>query len=232
MSASGSPSKACTRCESVKPLTEFYRCAKAADGRTWECGECARAQRRRHGQANRAAETASRLKWREANRDKDAASMRSWRAANAERVRESTRRWEIENRDRLAAAKRAWYEANREDVLARHRSNVDGRRASGGRYREAHRDVLAERQRQRRVDNLGLKVQDVDLAALWTGVCGICRDILDLDLAWPDPRSKSVDHLVPLARGGTHEQSNLQWAHLSCNVRKGARMPDDVGGGE
>ena len=33
-------------------------------------------------------------------------------------------------------------------------------------------------------------------------------------------------HIIPLALGGTHEAANLQWAHLICNIRKGARMPD------
>lgn len=37
--------------------------------------------------------------------------------------------------------------------------------------------------------------------------------------------SKSLDHIVPLAKGGTHEQSNLQWTHLVENLQKGASVP-------
>ena len=32
-----------------------------------------------------------------------------------------------------------------------------------------------------------------------------------------------VDHITPLARGGTDEDSNLRAAHAACNQRKGAR---------
>lgn len=46
---------------------------------------------------------------------------------------------------------------------------------------------------------------------------------MDKQLKWPNPMSKSVDHTVPISRGGTHEQTNLTWAHLVCNMRKGAR---------
>ena len=62
--------------------------------------------------------------------------------------------------------------------------------------------------------------------SLWTGACGICSRPMDRDLRHPDPFSKSIDHIIPLALGGTHEAANLQWAHLICNIRKGARMPD------
>lgn len=48
-------------------------------------------------------------------------------------------------------------------------------------------------------------------------------------VAWPDPLSKSVDHIVPLSRGGTDTALNKRAAHLVCNVRRNNRMhPDDV----
>ena len=57
--------------------------------------------------------------------------------------------------------------------------------------------------------------------------CHICGDRVDMALTFPDPMSHSLDHVVPLSRGGTHEPANASLAHLGCNVRKGNR-----GGGE
>ncbi len=54
--------------------------------------------------------------------------------------------------------------------------------------------------------------------------CGLCGEVVDPDLAYPDPMSKSLDHVLPLSRGGAHVESNVQLAHLSCNIRKGARV--------
>ena len=38
------------------------------------------------------------------------------------------------------------------------------------------------------------------------------------------PRTASLDHIVPMRRGGPHVESNCQCACLQCNVRKHARM--------
>lgn len=38
------------------------------------------------------------------------------------------------------------------------------------------------------------------------------------------PRTASLDHIVPMRRGGPHEEANCQCACLECNVRKNARM--------
>lgn len=37
----------------------------------------------------------------------------------------------------------------------------------------------------------------------------------------------TLDHLIPLAKGGTHAPENLRVAHLSCNFSKGARAAND-----
>jgi 5-methylcytosine-specific restriction endonuclease McrA len=55
------------------------------------------------------------------------------------------------------------------------------------------------------------------------GTCGICGDVVDPDLKWPDPMSPSRDHIVPLVAGGPNSMDNIQLAHLRCNLRKGHR---------
>lgn len=55
-------------------------------------------------------------------------------------------------------------------------------------------------------------------------ICGICGRPIDRELAWPDPGSVSLDHVLPLAAGGEHSRANTQAAHWICNVRKGARI--------
>lgn len=54
-------------------------------------------------------------------------------------------------------------------------------------------------------------------------LCGICTEPVARSLVWPDPMSVSLDHVIPLSRGGAHVLDNVQCAHLSCNVRKGNR---------
>lgn len=55
-------------------------------------------------------------------------------------------------------------------------------------------------------------------------MCGICGLQVDPAVKWPDPRSPSLDHIIPLSRGGHHVESNTQLACLECNVAKGDRL--------
>ena len=52
--------------------------------------------------------------------------------------------------------------------------------------------------------------------------CGICGKPVDPELEFPHPYSASLDHIQPLAAGGTHAYANVQLAHLICNSYKGA----------
>ena len=53
--------------------------------------------------------------------------------------------------------------------------------------------------------------------------CHICGESIDYTIPWPDPRSFVVDHVKPLARGGTDTFSNTAPAHATCNSTKRAR---------
>ena len=57
-------------------------------------------------------------------------------------------------------------------------------------------------------------------------ICKICKKPVEKDLSFPNPKRASLDHIIPLSRGGTHESGNVQLAHLSCNTSKGNRVGD------
>lgn len=59
-------------------------------------------------------------------------------------------------------------------------------------------------------------------------ICGLCTEPVDRELRYPDPMSPSLDHVVPLARGGHHVLENVQLAHLICNVKKQARVAEEA----
>lgn len=52
----------------------------------------------------------------------------------------------------------------------------------------------------------------------WT--CHICGDPVDRSAPFPDLAAPVLDHVVPLARGGTHDEGNLKTAHFYCNSVK------------
>lgn len=59
-------------------------------------------------------------------------------------------------------------------------------------------------------------------------VCGICSESVDRSLKYPDPKSASLDHIIPLSKGGGHTMGNVQLAHLGCNCRKHDKLPGEL----
>lgn len=55
-------------------------------------------------------------------------------------------------------------------------------------------------------------------------LCYLCGEAVSSFLAYPDPGSASLDHVIPLAAGGKHTRANTACTHLGCNVRKHAKI--------
>lgn len=55
-------------------------------------------------------------------------------------------------------------------------------------------------------------------------VCHICGGACDPTVSWPTLLAATLDHLIPLSRGGQHTRDNVKCAHYSCNSRRGARI--------
>lgn len=54
-------------------------------------------------------------------------------------------------------------------------------------------------------------------------ICGLCGEVVDLSVKWPATGAATVDHILPLSRGGDDTLSNVQLAHALCNLRKSNR---------
>jgi len=55
--------------------------------------------------------------------------------------------------------------------------------------------------------------------------CAICGLPIDFDLKHPHPMSVSVDHIIPLSKGGSvSDADNLQLVHFMCNVKKSDQL--------
>lgn len=150
----------------------------------------------------------ARYRDREDRREEARKRTAEWRASNPERARQADRaNYERFRTERIAAA-RAYREANREKT-----------RAAARAYAQAHPDVVWRSDANRRAREKAAFVEAVDRAVLYErdgGVCGICRRPVSR------PES-SVDHIIPLSKGGEHSYANTRIAHLRCNIARGNR---------
>ena len=56
-------------------------------------------------------------------------------------------------------------------------------------------------------------------------VCGICGRAVNFDKKFPDPWSATLDHIIPISKGGDPASiENLQLAHLQCNRVKSSKL--------
>lgn len=64
-------------------------------------------------------------------------------------------------------------------------------------------------------------------------ICGICGKPVDKSLKFPDRMCATVDHIIPVDRGGAKSDiDNLQIAHFCCNRQKSNKlMLEDKRGG-
>lgn len=84
-------------------------------------------------------------------------------------------------------------------------------------YDQDPAEVLKAPKRRRAERMQKARREPVDREAIFerdNWVCGICGKPVDRADA-------SLDHIVPLSLGGTHEPGNLRLAHLLCNSRRG-----------
>ena len=66
-------------------------------------------------------------------------------------------------------------------------------------------------------------------------VCGICGKPVDFSLKYPHPLSPSIDHIIPVAKGGhPSDIDNLQLSHWTCNRQKSDKLIEkrDISGGD
>lgn len=86
-----------------------------------------------------------------------------------------------------------------------------------------YRDLKREAHHRRRAlarNAYRAPVNRHEVFALAGHECMLCGTPMEMDKSVPHPLAPTIDHIVPLARGGTHEPANVQAAHFLCNATK------------
>lgn len=147
-----------------------------------------------------------------ANPGKVLARTKAWARENAERKRAHSQKWRDANPQK-------WRDSNRKSKQANQQKYTDAQRADYAANPEKYRVV--ERRRRAQAKGSGGTHTAADLKEILSAQghrCGYCR--ADLKRT-----TKHVDHIVPLARGGSNDRSNLQYLCAPCNQAKSAKDP-------
>jgi 5-methylcytosine-specific restriction endonuclease McrA len=153
-------------------------------------------------------------------------AMKQWKAKNPEKVREQKARWYARHKEEIAAKtaariaadpekKKAWNAKWREENAAR-------KKEYESQYHAANRDKHKIRMTNRRAREAGGKLSadlEAKLFQLQRGKCACCGEPLGDDY--------HLDHVMPLALGGTNTDDNIQLLRDKCNRQKHAKHPVD-----
>ena len=135
---------------------------------------------------------------------------------NKEIQNAKNKEWADNNKEIISENKKRYAKLNKEDIYIKTKLR---RETYPERYRKHH---LNRKARQRNA--FVAEVNRIEIFERDSWICQICGDVVNSNFKHPDPFSASLDHIIPYAKGGTHEPSNTQLTHLRCNLSKGAKL--------
>jgi 5-methylcytosine-specific restriction endonuclease McrA len=59
-------------------------------------------------------------------------------------------------------------------------------------------------------------------------ICYLCDSPIDMQLPRTSKRGATIDHVVPISRGGLDELENLRLVHWECNNRKSNKLVEEL----
>lgn len=222
----------CPKCQSE---TKRYK--------SGDCAPCARAACAKWRIENKEKNQEIKAKYRASNKEKIAAydanrrlenpdllraRCSEWRAKNPEKARDGMARYRSENkellRERSAKARAANLENARRKESARRAANPEKYRASVARWAASNLDKLRinnQNRRAKKAANGGKLSKDIAarLLKLQRGKCACCG--LPLGVKY------HLDHIMPIALGGTNTDDNIQLLRDVCNFQKHMKHPVD-----
>jgi hypothetical protein len=94
-------------------------------------------------------------------------------------------------------------------------------------YKDLRNKQARRNKIKRRIRLSNQFIEDVNLLVMaerdnW--ICHICSGQIDQTLKYPNRYSLSVDHVIPLSKGGTHGYDNCKSSHWICNVLKSDKV--------
>lgn len=193
-----STEKPCTKCKETKSLSEFGR--RGFGYKSW-CKTCS--------SSSNSARLTERRNTDPEFRAKEAARSAEWNKNNPD----ARSQYYKENKEKEKDTQRAWQKANRPWTTLEKKAYLK-------KWREDNKDLKNsyQRNRQHRLRANGGSVTHqewLDLCAYYGNVCLKCGK-----------EETTMDHVVPVSKGGTHSIENIQPLCGSCNSSKGTKTID------
>jgi 5-methylcytosine-specific restriction endonuclease McrA len=150
-------------------------------------------------------------KYRSIYRDKYIETDRNYRANHLEEEKINHRNYYLSHKDQCIARAKKWHLEHPEKGATYHRkwflSHPDTR----------HLPVIAYRARKAKASGRGVSKDDwIEILNRYNNKCLACGSTEDI----------TMDHIIPLVKGGAHDPDNIQPLCKSCNCKKLTKIID------
>lgn len=213
-----SGSRKCSRCQVIKPFSEFSKCSRERLGIRSQCKLCISTASKTSRDPVKERERGR--VYRAANPTKAYGRSKAWRIANADRCRQRDKMWRAKNPERVRVVSERYYEKVRKDPKFRLQAAVKSM---------VHAKLKGKSKSNRRTfELLGYTIGDLRAHLERKFVDGMSWDNYCRD-GW------HIDHIIPLAAHNYESPdhldfkrawalSNLQPLWSTVNKSKGAKL--------
>lgn len=144
---------------------------------------------------------------------RDAASRMADPAAHNEKVKRYYRR----NSEVIKVKRRAYHYETYTDIVVRERAQARTRHWALENPQKAKANHRNGKAKRRNVHGVHTAEDIADIFKAQRGRCAYCRNKLG---------AYEIDHIMPVAKGGTNDRRNIQLTCAKCNRTKSAREPE------
>lgn len=200
----------CNVCYQIKPATMFGMDRQKPDGRRRTCRPCDKARRSQHRILNLANEKARARKYRQTHLAETAKKKQAYQTTGRGKIL-------------MLAASRRYFHTSPRAPLYRRRNQAKYRRTAHGRLMGRIRCA----RRRARLLNCGTGLTTIEWRAIIERQeyrCLYCRE------PFTRAQEPTMDHMIPLSRGGQHRADNIAAACRRCNSKKGTKTLNEFCG--
>lgn len=190
----------CRVCSESRPLTDFRRNKTSKLGRANICKQCHNARS---------------VKYRECHKAGISQANRKYYETHKEEFAEHNKKYRDEHKKETAEYNKKYCAEHKQEILS---SGRKYRRTEKGSFLRA-RNQQRRRARKMETDGDGLTLEEFRWTIKKQGNhCNICNK------RFCKSRPATIDHIIPLSKGGAHRSSNIQALCGSCNSSKNAKI--------
>jgi uncharacterized protein YjhX (UPF0386 family) len=143
---------------------------------------------------------------------------------NKEALTQYRKLYYINNKEALTQYGKEYTICNKDVIMLYKEKNKKQIAAWNKQYKIDNKQQFKDYKKKRRASINGLPSEKISSTEIYIRdgwICQLCKKRVDKKLKHPHPMCASLDHIVPISKGGPHLKENVQLAHLHCNLSAG-----------